>query len=43
MKFEKKSCSEEGLDKMYVNKHTYQSWKCNDLKVSEHKVQSKSN
>ena len=32
-----------GLDKMYVNKHSDQSCKHNDLKGSEHNEQSKSN
>ena len=44
MNLEKKSpVLKTGLDKMYVNKHSDQSCKCNVLKGSEHNEQSKSN
>ena len=38
----KKPVLKTGSDKLYVNKHSYQSCKCNDLKGSERKAQSKS-
>ena len=44
MNLEKKNpILKTGSDKMYVNKHSYQSCKRNDLKGFEHKAQSKSN